>query len=146
MGFDQSLQYTKVLTNNLCNITSTILNDILHKGMFSLAYFQFSSVQFSSVQFSSVQFSSALGNTFTLTYHYSFQFSSIQFSSIQFSSDQFSSIQLSSVQFSSVQFSSFTPKRTGPKLHCIFPICMRVFFSSSPQDLPLLSLARTQKF
>ena len=67
---------------------------------------QFNSDQFSSVQTSSVQFSSALDNTFTLTYHYSFQFSSIQFSSYQFSSVQFNSIQFSSVQFSSVQFSS----------------------------------------
>ena len=96
------------------------------KGLFSPAYFQFSSVQFNSVQFSSIQFSSdqissvqfnsvqfnsdqfssdqfssALDNTFTLTYHYSFQFSSIQFSSVQFSSIKFSSDQFSSVQFSS---------------------------------------------
>ena len=66
----------------------------------------FSSVQFSSVQFSSVQFSSALDNTFTLTYHYSFQFSSVQFSSIQFNSVQFSSVQFRSIQIRSIQFSS----------------------------------------
>ena len=61
---------------------------------------QFNSIQFSSDQFRSVQFSSALDNTFTLTYHHSFQFSSVQFSSVQFSSDQFSSVQISLVQFS----------------------------------------------
>ena len=72
-------------------------------GLFSPAYFQFSSVQFNSIQFSSVQFSSV-------------PFNSVQFSSIQTSSVQlltilllshitihFSSIQFRSVQFSSVQ-------------------------------------------
>ena len=72
----------------------------------SLFSVQFSSVQFYSIQFRPVrfrpvQFSSTLDNTFTLTYHYSFQFSSIQFSSDQFSSVQFNSIQIRSVQFSS---------------------------------------------
>ena len=76
---------------------------------------QFSSIQISSVQFRPVQFSSALDNTFTLTYHYSFQFNSVQFRSVQFRSVQFNSIQFSSIQFSSVQFSCFMPKRTGPK-------------------------------
>ena len=56
----------------------------------------FSSVQFSPIQFSSDQFSSALDNTFTLTYHYSFQFNLVQFSSVQFSSDQFRLVQFSS--------------------------------------------------
>ena len=63
------------------------------QGLFSPAYFQFSSVQFSSVQFNSIQFSSV-------------QFRPVQFSSDQFSSDQFSSVQTSSVQFRPVQFSS----------------------------------------
>ena len=50
--------------------------------------------------FSSVEFNSALDNTCTLTYHYSFQFSSVWFNS---------------VQFSSVQFNCFMPKRIGPE-------------------------------
>ena len=67
-------------------------------NLFSVQFssIQFSSIQFNSIQFRPVQFNSALGNTFTLTYHYSFQFSSIQFSSVQISSVQFSSIQFSS--------------------------------------------------
>ena len=49
--------------------------------LLSLFSVQFGSIQFSSVQFNSIQFTSislALDNTFTLTYHYSFQFSPIQ--------------------------------------------------------------------
>ena len=34
----------------------------------------------------SIQFSSALNNTFTLTYHYSFNFNSVRFNSVRFSS------------------------------------------------------------
>ena len=76
-------------------LSTSRFRSTISKGMFSPAYFQFSSIQFSSDQFSSDQFSSALDNTFTLTYHYS-----VQFSSLQFRSDQFRSVQLNSVQFS----------------------------------------------
>ena len=82
----------------------------------SPAYFQFSSVQFSSDQFSS-----AIDNTFTLTYHYSFQFSSVQFNSVQ----------ISSVQFRSVQFSCFMPKRTGPEFLHFGYFLVQYFFLKS---------------
>ena len=101
---------------SICHLAYLVKSFRNGEGLFSPACFKFSSVQFSSIQFNSVQissdrldqvrsvqFSSALDNTFTLTYHYSFQFSSIQFSSIQFRSVQISSVQFRSVQFSSIQ-------------------------------------------
>ena len=117
----------KKICISLCYFT---LGPVL-PSLFSVQFssIQFSSIQFISVQFSSDQFSSALDNTFTLTYHYSFQFNSVQFSSIQFSSIQFSSVQFNSVQFSSVQFSCFMPKRTGPYF-CLGEVNWSGHFSS----------------
>ena len=105
-------------------ISHSIWRNEYNTGFLSSVQFnsvQFSSIKFSSVQFRPVQFSSALDNTFTLTYHYSFQFNSVQFSSDQFSSYQFNSVQFNSVLFNSVQFSCFMPKRTGPT--CIIYVC-----------------------
>ena len=91
-------------------------------GLFSPAYFKFSSVQFSSVQFNSVQFSSDQIS--------SDQFNSVQFSSWQyfyshislFISVRFSSDQFRSVQFNSVQFSSAVLCRREQTLYVlIFP-------------------------
>ena len=123
-------------------LSYSILLSFWIKGLFSPAYFQFSSVQFSSVQFNSVQFSSVQFSsnqfssvqllTILLLWHITIHFSSVQISSIQFSSIQFSSI-----QFSSVQFSCFMPKRTGPK-------CNKSIFHYSHFSLWLRSVIYTQ--
>ena len=92
--------------------------NIVVQGLFSPAYFQFSSVQFSSVQFSSVQLLTILLLSHITIHFSSIQFSSVQFSSVQISSFQISSVQFSSVQFSSVQFSSAILCRREQALSC----------------------------